>query len=209
MAAKKGKPAKAKAKPRTAKPAARKARASPLPREPMFESLGASPAWSAPRAVSRQEAHPAPAVEAAPDNERDYLVIFEEPDPYGLPSDDSLVLDIETQNPSPRGEVDVRQKLDLDLTNTTNWMGTLGFVTTMVGALLGVGLMIGFTAIYPDNWYSSPNSVRIMILLSVLCLALMIAGVVLTHYGRRIQARGVLRDMRIVEKTSQPRAAFE
>ena len=44
-------------------------------------------------------------------DERDYLVIYEEPDPYGLPSDDTLVLDIEESN-AVRPEVDVRQKLD-------------------------------------------------------------------------------------------------
>jgi hypothetical protein len=144
-----------------------------------------------------------------PAEERDYLVIYEEPDPYGLPSDDVLVLDIDARTPK-RGEVDVQQKLDLELTNTTSRLGTAGFATTMVGCLLGIGLMIAFAVIYPQDWYSgSAGTVRTMILLSVATIALMIAGTVLTHYGRRIQASSRLSDVRIIEKASQSRASFE
>ena len=141
--------------------------------------------------------------------ERDYLVIYEEPDPYGLPSDDVLVLDIDARTPR-RGEVDVQQKLDLELTNTTSRLGTAGFGITMVGCLLGIVLMIMFAIIYPQDWYSgSATTVRTMILLSVVTIAMMIAGTVLTHYGRRIQARSKLSDVRIIEKASQNRASFE
>lgn len=151
----------------------------------------------------------APKAKAAPAEERDYLVIYEEPDPYGLPSDDVLVLDIDARTPR-RGEVDVQQKLDLELTNTTSRLGTAGFAATMVGCLLGLVLMVAFAVIYPQDWYSgSATTVRTMILLSVLTIALMIGGTVLTHYGRRIQARSKLSDVRIIEKASQNRASFE
>ena len=51
--------------------------------------------------------------------------------------------------------------------------------------------------------------VRTLILLAVLAVAMMIAGTVLTHYGRRIQARSELSDVRIVEKAPQAKAQFE
>ncbi|HEX2066444.1 MAG TPA: hypothetical protein VHI93_06500, partial [Candidatus Thermoplasmatota archaeon] len=147
--------------------------------------------------------------QAAASTARDYLVIYEEPDPYGLPSDDVLVLDIDARTPK-RGEVDVQQKLDLELTNTTSRLGTVGFATTMAGCLLGLSLMVAFALLYPQDWYGgSASTVRTMILLSVACIALMIVGTVLTHYGRRIQASSRLSDVRIIEKASQARAQLE
>lgn len=155
--------------------------------------------------ISRAAAKP----KAAAAEEHDYLVIYEEPDPFGLPSDDVLVLDIDARTPR-RGEVDVQQKLSLELTNTTSRLGTAGFATAMAGCLLGVALMVAFALLYPQDWYSgSASTVRAMILLSVACIALMIAGTVLTHYGRRIQASSRLSDVRIIEKASQNRASFE
>jgi hypothetical protein len=185
---------------------------SPAAKKPAKKATSAAKAKAprpprAPASIQRvQRAAKAP---PPPADERDYLVIYEEPDPFGLPSDDVLVLDIDARTPK-RGEVDVQQKLDLELTNTTSRLGTAGFATTMAGCLLGVVLMVMFAFIYPDDWYSgSATTVRTMILLSVLTIAMMIAGTVLTHYGRRIQARSKLSDVRIIEKASQNRATFE
>ena len=139
--------------------------------------------------------------------QRDYLVIYEEPDEDGLPSDDSLVLDIEASRAPTLGELDVEQDLDLELTNKTNWFGTLGFAVALLGGLLGAVLMAFFASYYPVDWYGAPpQRIRTMILLSVLALAFMITGTILTHYGRRIQARGNLSAVRIVEKLPQNRA---
>lgn len=168
----------------------------------------ASRAARTPASIQRVNRSP-PRAYPVDSEERDYLVIYEEPDPYGLPSDDVLVLDIDARSPK-RGQVDVQQKLDLELTNTTSRLGTLGFATTMLGCVLGIGLMVMFAIIYPQDWYSgSASTVRTMILLSVLTIALMIVGTVMTHYGRRIQARSRLSDVRIIEKASQNRASFE
>ena len=158
------------------------------------------------QSVRRVATRPKPAAA----EERDYLVIYEEPDPYGLPSDDVLVFDIDARTPK-RGAVDVQQKLDLELTNTTSRLGTAGFAVAMLGCVLGVVLMVMFAIIYPEDWYKAggATTVRSMILLSVLTIALMIAGTVLTHYGRRIQARSRLSDVRIIEKASQNHASFE
>src|SRR5207253_2362135 len=124
-----------------------------------------------PASIQRVQRAPKAAPVAA--EERDYLVIYEEPDPFGLPSDDVLVLDIDARTPK-RGEVDVQQKLDLELTNTTSRLGSIGFGLSMLGCLLGVVLMVMFAIIYPDDWYSgSATTVRTMILLSVLTIALM------------------------------------
>jgi hypothetical protein len=185
-------------------PTPRKAAAKSAKKAPARRSTGPHKPASIQR-VPRAAAKP----KAAEADERDYLVIYEEPDPYGLPSDDVLVLDIDARTPK-RGEVDVQQKLDLELTNTTSRLGTAGFAASMVGCLLGVGLMVAFAIIYPKDWYSgSASTVRAMILLSVLTIAMMIGGTVLTHYGRRIQARSKLSDVRIIEKASQNRASFE
>lgn len=151
---------------------------------------------------ARQAPPPAP----PPAPQRDYLVIFEEPDPYGLPADDSLVLAFD-QPTQTRPEVDVQQKVAIELSNITSRAGTVGFAITSLGALMGIGLMVAFNMVYP--WYGAASTHRLMILLSVLTLLLLVGGTILTHYGRRIKARGRLSDMRIVEKNPQASARFE
>ena len=146
--------------------------------------------------------------------QRDYLVIYEEPDQDGMPHDDSLLLDIDAGQPVSLGEVDLEQKLDLELSNNTNQTGTVGFVLACVGALIAVIACILFAVSYPDPWYTTSGEVsgagRIpaTLLVGVVGALTMLAGVILTHYGRRIQARGNLSRMRIVEKSFQPRVAL-
>ncbi len=148
-------------------------------------------------------------------SDRDYLVIYEETDPDGLPTDDGLVLDIESGKSPNLGELDVEQNVSLELSNTRNRVGTAGFSLACLGSALGVGLMGAFAWSYPGDWYSvsgrvaQSGLVQNLILLSILCLLLLVAGTVLTHYGRRIQARGNLSRVRIVEKTPHARARFE
>ncbi len=153
-------------------------------------------------------------VARATNEQRDFLVVVEEPDPYGLPADDALILDIEAAM-AKRGQVDVQQKLALELTNTTSRLGTFGFLTTCVGSILGAILLIAFAVLYPDQWYDLGGAiernatVKSFILLSMLAAALMVTGTVLTHYGRRIQARGNLSDVRLVEREPVPSPRFE
>lgn len=146
--------------------------------------------------------------------ERDYLVVFEEPDPDGMPTDDGLLLDIDAGQPVSLGEVNLEQKLDLELSNNTNWVGRLGFMLACFGALIGLGVVVFFGATYPEDWYTAdgaPAEGSILpgtALVAVLAVLVELSGVVLTHYGRRIQARGNLSRMRIVEKAFQPRVAL-
>jgi hypothetical protein len=146
--------------------------------------------------------------------QRDYLVVYEEPDPDGLPTDDALLLDIDAGQPVSLGEVDLEQKLDLELSNNTNRTGTIGFVLAIVGAVIAVFACILFAVSYPDPWYTTDgalsNTGRIpaTVLIGVVAALTMLTGVMLTHYGRRIQARGNLSRMRIVEKSFQPRVAL-
>ena len=146
--------------------------------------------------------------------ERDYLVVYEEPDLDGLPSEDGLVLDVDAGQPVSLGEVNLEQKLDLELSNNTNWVGRLGFVLAIVGAVIGLAVLVFFGTTYPERWYTAsgdPAEGSILpgtALVGVLAILTQLAGVVLTHYGRRIQARGNLSRMRIVEKAFQPRVAL-
>lgn len=146
--------------------------------------------------------------------QRDYLVIYEEPDPDGLSHDDSLLLDIDAGQPVSLGEVDLEQKLDLELSNNTNAMGTVGFVLACLGALIALVACIMFAVSYPDPWYTTSGRLSDTplipgtLIVGVLGALTMLAGVILTHYGRRIQARGNLSRMRIVEKSFQPRVAL-
>lgn len=146
--------------------------------------------------------------------ERDYLVVYEEPDPDGMPTEDGLLLDIDAGQAVSLGEVNLEQKLDLELNNNATWVGRLGFGLAVLGALFGVGTCIWFWTIYPQEWYldngavSGSWKVPATALFAVGSFLLMLAGVVLTHYGRRIQARGNLSRMRIVEKAFQPRVAL-
>ncbi len=154
-------------------------------------------------------ARASPPVVPAPDPDRDYLVIYEETDPDGLPADDVLVLDIESAS-NQRGEMDVQQKVDIGLTNTTSRAGTAGMIITVLGSLLGAGTLITFASIYPGQWYGGgAGVVRGTIGLATLALVLLVVGTILTHYGRRIKARGELKDVRIVEKEMQSKMAFE
>jgi hypothetical protein len=146
--------------------------------------------------------------------QRDYLVIYEEPDSDGLPHDDGLLLDIDAGQPVSLGEVDLEQKLDLELSNNTNAMGTVGFVLAIIGAVIAVIACIMFAVAYPDPWYttsgrlSDTGMIPGTLIVGVLGALTMLAGVMLTHYGRRIQARGNLSRMRIVEKSFQPRVGL-
>lgn len=146
--------------------------------------------------------------------ERDYLVVYEEPDTDGLPTEDGLLLDIDAGQPVSLGEVNLEQKLDLELSNNTNWVGKVGFVLSIVGALIGFGACLLFASAYPDPWYttdgelSDTSMIPGTVLIGVVGALTMLAGVVLTHYGRRIQAKGNLSRMRIVEKAFQPRVAL-
>ncbi|MHB1262449.1 MAG: hypothetical protein ACYC2H_12120 [Thermoplasmatota archaeon] len=188
---------------KAAKPAARKApaaRAAPAPR-------------AAPRRVTgKREDTGYVATILQP--QRDYLVIYEEPDSDGMAHDDSLLLDIDAGQPVSLGEVDLEQKLDLELSNNTNAMGTVGFVLACLGALVAVSACIMFAVSYPDPWYTSSgrlsdtNMIPGTLIVGVLGALTMLAGVILTHYGRRIQARGNLSRMRIVEKSFQPRVGL-
>jgi hypothetical protein len=180
----------------------------------------AKAAAKAPPAEPRERPKPqrvARAPRAAPkpaEEQRDFLVVYEEPDPYGLPSEDALILDIEA-NIAKRGQVDVQQKLDLELTNTTSRLGTFGFVTACVGALLAVLVLITYAIIYPGQWYDAngltlaSTLVKSVLTLGILAVVLMVGGTVLTHYGRRIQARGALSDVRLVEREPVPTPQFQ
>jgi hypothetical protein len=143
---------------------------------------------------------------------RDFLVVYEEPDDDGLPVRDSLTLDIETAAAIPHGEMDVEQKVDIELANSASRAGTVGFSLSAIGAALGFVILLVFSLNSPQNWYDADGAirgsplVRTTIIAAVLVLLLMIIGVILTHYGRRIKAKGNLSQVRIVERSSQARA---
>ena len=197
-------------------------KAAPVPRRAASVSTRKAPAKSsarkapapraAPRRVTGQKESGYVATILQP--QRDYLVIYEEPDADGMPHDDALLLDIDAGQPVSLGEVDLEQKLDLELSNNTNAMGTVGFVLAIVGAVIAVTACIMFAVAYPDPWYttsgrlSDTGLIPGTLIVGVLGALTMLAGVMLTHYGRRIQARGNLSRMRIVEKSFQPRVGL-
>lgn len=181
----------------------------PVAEVPSTRGTGGSVSRSA--AGSRTPA--APVAPAAP--ERDFLVIYEEDDDDGLPTDDHLILDVESPKTTTRGKLDVQQKLDLELSNTTNRMGTIGFVLSVVGAFLGFVILIGFALTFPDQWYddsgatNATTAVRLTTISSVFTLILLIVGTIMTNYGRRIQARGNLTQVRIIEKSAHAKARIQ
>jgi hypothetical protein len=196
-------PARAKAAAPARRPAARRAPAM----EPVLRTAVATPHRVE---AGRDEGFVAP----VQSGQRDYLVVYEEPDPDGLPTDDSLLLDIDAGQPVSLGEVDLEQKLDLELSNNTNRTGTVGFGLACLGALIALSACVMFAVSYPDPWYTTSGAlsdtrmIPATLVVGVLGALTMLAGVMLTHYGRRIQARGNLSRMRIVEKSFQPRVAL-
>lgn len=198
--------------PKTAPKAAGRKPAKRAARAAVRTSASRSTAGTAPRRVTNKPESGFVATLLQP--QRDYLVIYEEPDLDGIPTDDGLLLDIDAGQPVSLGEVDLEQKLDLELSNNTNRLGTLGFALACVGAVIALAACIIFAIAYPDPWYttsgalSETNMIPATLIVGVLGALTMLAGVMLTHYGRRIQARGNLSRMRIVEKSFQPRVAL-
>lgn len=200
---------------RKARAIARPARAAPArapARTPARATSTRSTSGTAPRRMpaTREDAFVATILQP----QRDYLVVYEEPDPDGMHPDDALLLDIDAGQPVSLGEVDLEQKLDLELSNNTNRTGTVGFVLAIVGAVIALIACVIFAVAYPDPWYTTSGSVSGSglipgtVLVGIIGALTMLAGVILTHYGRRIQARGNLSRMRIVEKSFQPRVAL-
>ena len=148
-----------------------------------------------------------------PKPQRDFLVIYEEYDDGSLPTDDVLVLDVETPKFDKLGEIDVEQQLDLDLSNTASRVGTAGLAITTLGSLLGFGLVAYFMTVYPGSYYTGSGIdaglVRTLLTLGLLTLLLLLTGTVLTHYGRRIKARANLSAVRLVEKSAHPTPRFD
>jgi hypothetical protein len=147
-------------------------------------------------------------------DERDFLVIYEEETDDGLPGDDHLILDIEAPKNPARGELDVQQRLDLSLTNSVSRTGSIGFVLSCVGALSGAALLVFFMASYPSQWYNEAGYLnpagpfKATIAAGTASIGLLIAGTMMTHYGRRIQARGNLSQVRIVEKAAHSKTSM-
>ena len=204
-------------------PAVARAKDTPLAVRGKGKRKGKAAAKPAGRQVTRSATTTPRRVTAKPESEyvatilqpeRDYLVIYEEPDPDGMLVDDALLLDIDAGQPVSLGEVDLEQKLDLELSNNTNRTGTVGFILACIGAAIAVLACILFAVAYPDPWYTAGGSVSdsgmipATVLVGIVGARTMLTGVILTHYGRRIQARGNLSRMRIVEKSFQPRVAL-
>jgi len=142
---------------------------------------------------------------------RDFLVIYEEDDD-GSANDAGFVVDVTTPRSRPVAGLEVTEAIQVDLSNTRSVLGTAGMITCAVGAILGGVSVAMFISQYPSAWdsaggvFSSLNTVRTMTGSGLLGLIAMVAGTVMTHYGRRIRAVGHLKTVHIVEKAPSSQA---
>lgn len=139
---------------------------------------------------------------------QEFLVIYEE-DGEGE-SGDELVLDVRRLRRALRTEIDIETGVTVDLDNTGSPMGLLGVIVAVVGAIFAAAATLLFATSYPEAWFENDlvagESVRrITAGLAMVGGLLLIAGMVMTIYGRRVTAHGTVDDAHIIEKSPHAR----
>lgn len=135
---------------------------------------------------------------------REFLVFVEEEDD-GFETQDRIVLQVEPPQLRPTRELEVQPEIDLRIENTGSAWARVGLVLSVLGAILSVAGFAVFAVTYPQQWiasggllYQEPVLRLTAGLVSVGGVAL-VAGALLTFYGRRLEARAELVSLRVTE----------
>lgn len=141
--------------------------------------------------------------------QEEFLVIYEEDrtDDQGDLEGDALVLDIRRLKRALHTEIDIETGVSVELSNTSSAMGLIGVIVSFVGAVLGLAATVYFALRYPEAWFVNDEVAgeAVRRLTAILAMAgglLLILGLVLTIYGRRVTAQGRVDDAHIVEKSA-------
>lgn len=139
-------------------------------------------------------------------NEREYLVFVEEEDD-GTPAEDRIVLTLDGAEARPTRELEVHPEIDLRIENAGGATARLGLALSIVGTVLSLVGVVVFSLTYPQRWFDARGSLlhadpllRTTAALSAVGGILLVAGALLTFYGRRVQARAELVSLRVVER---------
>jgi hypothetical protein len=143
----------------------------------------------------------------------DFLVIYEEEDgggPDADDSDDEIVLDIRTLRQAFRHHLDVETGVLVKLHNSSSAGGFLGLILTIIGAIVAIAAVAVFASTYPQDWFKGAELAGYGLRRGTATMAtvgglLMIAGTILTAFGRRVTAHAFIDDAHIVEKSPHAR----
>jgi MFS family permease len=142
--------------------------------------------------------------------EQEYLVFVEEDD-EGY-NDDRLVLHVGAKGRTRHlSDLEIQPEIEVEVLNRGSNLATIGLACTFFGALAGLAAIVVFAMYYPDGWRLDDGSYAaapwFTALLGSLAALVLLVGAVLTPIGRRIEARGILRRVRVVEKPEPGHAA--
>jgi len=134
--------------------------------------------------------------------EQDFLVFYEDEDDG---SDDALVVDIHSVQKRLQAELDLEADIEVGLENRSARSGAVGLWLTVAGSVLGIVGLALFLLNYPDSWYDGTVAARTTVQVAAMALGvvsflLMVPGVLLTIFGRRILVSGRLQEIHVVEK---------
>ncbi len=134
--------------------------------------------------------------------EQDFLVFYEDDDDG---SEDAIVVDIHSVQKRLQAELDLEADIQVGLENRSARSGTMGLWLTTGGLVLGIAGLALFLLNYPASWYDGGVAARTTVqvasmALGVVSFLLMVPGVFLTIFGRRILVSGRLEEIHVVEK---------
>ncbi|MGB0652581.1 MAG: hypothetical protein ACPGQL_05225 [Thermoplasmatota archaeon] len=135
--------------------------------------------------------------------ERDYLILYEEPDEGEV--EDRLTVNVEASAADLQGSVDVQTDFGVESVEKANALGLIGLIVAVVGAVMGIAAVIWFGVAYPDAWYGDDGTPpetgvqRSIAVLASLSFIVLMAGNLMTYYGRTTKSDAVLNQFALVE----------
>lgn len=139
-------------------------------------------------------------------SERDFLVFIEEDDD-GTAPEDRIVLQVETPVQRPVRELEVNPEIELRIENTGGATARIGLAIGILGTALTLIGILAFSLTYPQRWFDARGALqhtepllRLTGALTAVGGVALVAGALLTFYGRRLQARAELVSLRVVER---------
>ncbi len=136
-------------------------------------------------------------------SDRDFLVFVEEDDDGG---EDAIVLDVPSTRALSLTDYDFHPEVEVQVENQSSNVTFAGLVLGLLGAIVGLASIVAFVMTYPNQWYTNGELATdttgpwFTVLLGVVSFILLLLATFLTQYGRRLNARGVLRAVHVTHR---------